>query len=241
MSESTTKTDSKQPENEEEESCEKNVEVDWKTRIDTIESVVVHQQEQIRMLEAKNREQTKIFEAKNKVLELQLQQLQNQLVQQEQNSNMQNPNGLQRLQRLTPCAASATESPSSICPSSPSFISTTTTTTTTTQQQQQQLQMQSPRKKTRVKKSMLTPNGVMDLKEFPQRKHLPHELHSRVSGEGKSKNRRSCAYCSLLYMQKKKQEENVSWDAVVRRTNSECSYCKVVLCRMHFKTFHDLP
>lgn len=220
-------------------------EVDWKRRLDTIESVVVHQQEQIRNLESKNKEQMRIFEAKHKVLELQLQQLQNQIqhqqeqkeldkkLQQEIPMDTQSQNQL-RLRQLSQNPLELTASRASLAvPTNnesssslhclPSFLTT----------------MNQPKKKTRVKKRIVE-NGI-ELKDFPQRKHLPIELHSRVSGEGAGKSRRSCAYCSLLYMEKKITDQNASWDANVRRTNSECSYCKVVLCKSHFQTFHELP
>lgn len=296
-------------------------ETDFQKRLDAIESIVILQQEQIRKLESKTREQTRIFEAKNRVLELQVQQLQNQLEQQQQQQpshshpthptpstsslNSQNPQQIQHLQmqlcKLTYNSDSSTHPPPPppppilVPPMLPNNVinndhhdtgnvhdtehhhnhhnehnhhhdhqpttgpSNVNVVNSGPPQQHptpdithevvgtgQALEpTQPPRKKTRVKRSMLT-NGIMDLKDYPQRKHLPTELHSRVAGgiTKKSKNRRSCAYCSLLYMEKKRKDghkSNVSWDAFVKRTNSECSYCKVVLCRNHFKLFHDLP
>jgi len=272
-------------------------ETEMKKRLDALESVVFLQQEKIRMLDSKSKEQARIFDAKYRVLELQIQQLQNQLQDQQPQSHpqalppslkiSQGPSKMQLLRYQLCQSTSDSESalpptnpPSTAKPLAPSesnhnhdnhsphdhhhdhhhdhnsntngsnLVNPTTIPGGTAGDfagiaAHLPTLLQPPRKKTRVKRSMLT-NGAMDLKDFPQRKHLPSELHSRVSGgeTKKSKNRRSCAYCSLLYMERKRKDgknSSVSWDAFVKRTNSECSYCKVVLCRNHFKIFHDLP
>ena len=201
-------------------------EINWRKRLKNIESVVVYQKEQIQHISIMSEKLIVNLEAKNKLLELQMLQLHKKQQQQQMQIQMQLHE--KRKQSLTEQVR-----PLSI---TTNFHSAQVCQPVTERDEKPQ------RKKKRLKKSMIEDGSENNiLREFSKRKHLPRELHSRVAGQGKSKNRRSCVYCSYLYLQKKKTNKDMTWDSVVKRTNSECSYCKVVLCREHFHLFHELP
>ena len=81
--------------------------------------------------------------------------------------------------------------------------------------------------------------------EFPDRKKKPRALHTRIAAPSQKVG--ACVVCSLIYMKRQEDGEDVSYQKEVKRTKHVCSVCSrfdqngkaCFLCANHFDCFHD--